>query len=184
MTPRPGVLYVIACAAMPAAQVGYLVAEAQAAGWTVCVLLTPSAVRFADVSGLAQQTGFPVRSEYKDPGEPDVLPDPDAIIVAPATVNTINKWAAGICDTLALGVLVEAIGKKLPIAAVPWSNDAHSAHPVFAENLARLRSWGVRVLQQAGSDEDDTGTDDTRAFPWQQALAACAELRSARLPSA
>jgi flavoprotein len=29
------------------------------------------------------------------------------VIVAPATVNTINKWAAGICDTLALGILVE-----------------------------------------------------------------------------
>ena len=61
----------------------------------------------------------PVRSQYKNPGEPDLLPDPDAIIVAPATVNTINKWGAGICDTLALGILVEAIGKQLPVVAMP-----------------------------------------------------------------
>jgi phosphopantothenoylcysteine decarboxylase len=57
-------------------------------------------------------------------------------------VNTINKWAAGICDTLALGILVEAIGKRLPIVAVPSSNRGHAAHPAFAENLAKLRSCG------------------------------------------
>jgi phosphopantothenoylcysteine decarboxylase len=164
----PGrVLYVIACAAPPAAQVGYLVAEAKAAGWAVCVLLTPSAVRFADVRALAELTGFPVRSEYKNPGDPDVLPDPDAIIVAPATVNTMNKWAAGICDTLALGILVEAIGKKLPVVAVPWSNAAHAAHPALAESLAKLSSWGVRVLYEPGA-----GADDPAGFPWHQALAA------------
>ena len=93
-----------------------------------------------------RRTGYPVRSEYKDPGEPDVLPPPDAIIVAPATVNSVNKWAAGICDTLALGILVEGIGLKLPIVAVPWTNAAHAAHPAFAENIGKLRSWGVRVL--------------------------------------
>jgi hypothetical protein len=35
------------------------------------------------------------------------LPPADAIAVAPATYNTINKWAAGISDTLALGILCE-----------------------------------------------------------------------------
>jgi len=164
----PGrVLYVIACAAPPAREAGLLVAAAQPAGWTVCVLLTPSAVRFTAVEALAGQTGFPVRSEYKNPGEPDVLPEPDAIIVAPATVNTINKWAAGICDTLALGILVEAVGKRLPIVAVPWTSAAHAAHPVFAENLAKLGSWGVQIVPT-----EDLDTGDPAAFPWLRALAA------------
>lgn len=171
MMPGPRVLYLIACAATPAAEVGYLIGEAQATGWAVCVLLTPSAVRFADAAALAHQTGFPVRSEYKNPGEPDVLPEPDAIIVAPATVNTINKWAAGICDTLALGILVEAIGKRLPIIAVPWSNAAHAAHPAFAENLAKLGSWGVRIVSADGLD-----TDNPAAFPWWQAMSALTEM--------
>jgi phosphopantothenoylcysteine decarboxylase len=167
------VLYVIACASPPAADAGRLVAAAQGAGWTVCVLLTPSAVRFADADALAEQTGYPVRSQYKNPGDPDVLPDPDAIIVAPATVNTINKWAAGICDTLALGILVEGIGLKLPIVAVPWSNAAHSAHPAFAESLGKLRSWGVRVLY--GPDvalPREPGDESLGDFPWLRALAA------------
>ena len=169
------VLYVIACAAPPARHADRLVKLAQDQGWDACVLTTPSGRRFADVSGLEELTGHPVRSEYKDPGEPDVLPPPDAIIVAPATVNTINKWAAGICDNLALGILVEAIGKKLPVVVLPFTNRAHAAHPAFAENIARLRSWGVTVL--FGPDvyalhEPGTGSSYLHLFPWEMAIAA------------
>jgi Flavoprotein len=170
-----GVLYVIACAAPPAREVGNLVGLAQEDGWDVCVLTTPSGRRFADVTVLEKMTGHPVRSVYKDPGEPDVLPAPDAIIVAPATVNTINKWAAGICDTLALGILVEAIGKRLPMVALPFTNRAHAAHPAFTENIAKLRSWGVVVL--FGPDvyplhEPGTGSRYLHLFPWKMAVQA------------
>jgi phosphopantothenoylcysteine synthetase/decarboxylase len=169
------VLYVIACAAPPAADVGQLVSLAQQRGWDVCVLTTPSGRRFTDTAALEQQTGHPVRSEYKNPGEPDVLPPADAIIVAPATVNTINKWAAGICDTLALGILVEAFGKRLPVVALPSTNRAHAAHPVFTENIGKLRSWGVTVLFGAGVPalpEPDTGGADLDQFPWSATLDA------------
>jgi transcriptional regulator with XRE-family HTH domain len=37
------------------------------------------------------------------PDEPDELPAADAVVVAPATFNTVNKWAAGITDTFAAG---------------------------------------------------------------------------------
>ena len=166
------VLYAITCAAPPARDIGLLVTAAQAEGWTVCVLATPSAVRFIDGPALSVQTGYPVRSEYKDPGEPDVLPPPDAIIVAPATVNSVNKWAAGICDTLALGILVEGIGLKLPIVAVPWTNAAHAAHPAFTENLGKLRSWGVRVLYGPDVARPREADDGLADFPWLRALAA------------
>jgi phosphopantothenoylcysteine synthetase/decarboxylase len=169
------VLYVIACAAPPTRDVGKLVSLAQGRGWDTCVLTTPSGRRFADIPALEQATGHPVRSQYKDPGEPDVLPEPDAIIVAPATVNTINKWAAGICDTLALGILVEAIGKRLPVAALPFSNRAHAAHPAFTENVGKLRSWGVTVL--FGPDvyplhDPGTGSRYLHLFPWAAAIEA------------
>ena len=140
------VLYVIACGSPAAGHIGALVDLAQRDGWTVCVVTTPDGRKFVDVPRLAAQTGHPVRSTYKNPGDPDVLPDPDAIVVAPATVNTINKWAAGIADTLALGLLVEAYGKGLPIVALPYTNLAMAAHPAFVESVARLRAWGVTVL--------------------------------------
>jgi phosphopantothenoylcysteine synthetase/decarboxylase len=169
------VLYVIACAAPPTRDVGQLVSLAKGREWDTCVLTTPSGRRFADVPALEQATGHPVRSDYKDPGDPDVLPDPDAIIVAPATVNTINKWALGICDTLALGILVEAIGKRLPLVALPFTNRAHAAHPAFGENVAKLRSWGVTVL--FGPDiyplhEPGTGSRYLHLFPWATTIEA------------
>lgn len=156
------VLYVIACAAPPAADVAQLATLASERGWDVCVLTTPYGRRFVDPAALEELTGYPVRSDYKHPGEPGVLPPADAIIVAPATVNTISKWAAGICDTLPLGILTEAIGAGLPVVAVPVSSRAHAAHPVLAQNVARLRSWGVTVLDdvlaaEAAPDLDNAG---------------------------
>lgn len=137
------------------------------------MLATPSAVRFIDVGDLEGLTGHPVRSEYKDPAAPDVLPPADAIIVAPATVNTVNKWGAGICDTLALGILVEAIGKKLPTVVFPFTNRAHAAHPAFSENITRLRSWGVNVLDAGPLRDDDASGDESGdELPWGKALEA------------
>lgn len=173
MTTSP-VLYVIVCASPPARDVDQLVKLAQQRGWDTCVLTTPLGRRFVDVDELGALTGHPVRSEYKHPDEPDVLPPADALIVAPATVNTINKWAAGICDTLALGILVEGIGLGLPIAAIPYSNRAHTSHPAFVENIARLRSWNVTVVwDTAGYPAHDPVTgSNTAAMPWKAALDA------------
>ena len=103
------------CTSLPAevargATLPAFVEEAQANGWEVCVIATPSALKFMDLDHLANLTGNVVRYDYKQPDEPDVLPPPDAIVVAPATFNTVNKWAAGISDTLALGLLNEALG--------------------------------------------------------------------------
>jgi hypothetical protein len=39
--------------------------------------------------------------------------------VAPATYNTINKWAQGISDTYPLSVLAELIGLSVPTVVVP-----------------------------------------------------------------
>jgi phosphopantothenoylcysteine synthetase/decarboxylase len=104
------------------------------------------ALKFMDTAELAELTGYPVRSDYKRPDEPDVLPPADAMIVAPATFNAINKLAYGISDTLALGLLNEAIGLGPPIIAVPTANTALARHPAFTEAVARLRSWKVTVL--------------------------------------
>jgi hypothetical protein len=122
-----------------------LIELAQVDGWDVCLIATPRAYRWLDVSGLSERTGHPVRHDYKLPGEPDVVPEPDAIIVAPATFNIINK-AAGIADTLALGLLCEATGKGLPVAVLPYLNAAQAEHPALAESIERLRRLGVRVL--------------------------------------
>ncbi|HEY0697460.1 MAG TPA: flavoprotein, partial [Micromonospora sp.] len=144
------VLYVIACGSPLARDVGRLVALSQDDGWEVCVITTPDGRKFVDEAALVRQTGHPVRTNYKNPGDPDVLPPPDAMVVVPATVNTINKWAVGITDTLALGLIVEGQAKGLPIVAVPFTNAVMATHPAFRESIARLRSWDVTVLVDDG----------------------------------
>jgi len=170
-----GVLYIISCGSPVARDVGRLVTLAQRERWDVCVVVTPDGRKFVDVPALARQTGHPVRTLYKNPGDPDVLPAPDAIIVAPATVNTVNKWACGIADTLALGLVVEGQGKGIPIVVMPYTNKAMGSHPAFLEALERLRGWGVGVL--FGDDVvplHPPGTGDLHrdAFPWELALKA------------
>jgi phosphopantothenoylcysteine synthetase/decarboxylase len=181
--PAPGsakqrVLYVLVCGSPVARDVGKLVDLAQAERWDVCVVSSPDGRKFIDVPALAAHTGHPVRTAYKNPGDPDVLPEPNAIIVAPATTNTINKFAAGIADTLVLGLLIEGLGRGLPIVALPFTNAAMAAHPAFRQNIQRLRDWGVVVL--FGPDVlklHPPGSGDTHfeRYPWHLTLPALAQ---------
>jgi len=170
---------VIACAAGPAGNVGVLVRQAQDEGWTVCVIATPNARAFLDVPALEELTGRPVRVEYRAPGEASPLPPADAMLVALATFNTINKWAAGVSDTLALGLVNEAIGMGIPVVAMPFVNSALAAHPAFASSVERLRAAGVEVIFGPGEPHPAGGGGPfAEAFAWHLGLAALRERRS------
>lgn len=174
--PQP-VLYVIACGGRPAGQLAALVSSAQEQGWDVCVIATPDGTKFLDAAQLAGLTGHPVRSRYKHPDEPDVLPPANAFVVAPATFNTVNKWAQGISDTLALGLLNEAVGLGLPMAAVPWPNVALARHPVFVRSIATLREWGVRIIVDPA--RLPRASEAPAVFPWEELRAELVKLRQA-----
>jgi phosphopantothenoylcysteine synthetase/decarboxylase len=176
------VLYLIACGARPTAHLVPVIRRLQAQSWDVCVVATPQAVKFMDPPSVHAATGHVVRHGYKQPDEPDALPPADAMLVAPATFNTVNKWVLGISDTLALGLLNEATGQGMPILAVPWVNTALGLHPVFEPNLATLRSWGVRVLHSPRHHPmpaPNTGPASAAMFPWPAVERATEELRRA-----
>ena len=178
---QPGkVLYIIVCAAGPAGEVGRLATMAQQDGWTVQIIATPSALGFIDVPALEKQTGRPVRSQYRKPHEPR-SPRADAIIVAPATYNTINKFAQGIADTYALGILSEAPGLGIPVVVLPFVNTALASRTPFIRSVKNLRAEGVRVLLGPGEFEPhppSSGADRIDTYPWKRALKALAELFS------
>ncbi|MDX3527474.1 flavoprotein [Streptomyces sp. ID05-39B] len=142
---NPPFLYVVVCAAGIAADVGKLITAAQRREWHVGVIATPVAMNgFFDTAAVEAQTGRPIRSAWRRPGEPRPFPDPDAVVVAPATFNTVNKWAAGVADTLALATLSETAGLGVPIGVLPCVSDALAGHPAYQESLIRLRGMGVR----------------------------------------
>lgn len=169
---RP-VLYVISTGARAAADLPVIVPKLLDRGWNCCVTLTPDGTKFVESSPLEKLTGYPVRSTYKQPDEPDVHPLADAYLVAPLTFNSLNRWADGHSDTLALGLLNEALGRRKPIVAVPWINKALAAHPAVPGNIERLKQAGVTfVLDHGLLPEVRAGEEGARAFPWEMALAA------------
>lgn len=148
-SPRSPILYLLVCAAPPAQQTREVVPLLQAAGWEVCIIVTPQASRWMDIEGLAKLSGHLVRTDYKLPGEADPLPKADAMLVMPATFNTINKWAQGISDTLVTSLLCEALGRgSPPIIAVPCLKMDLVRHPAFSRSIALLRECGVHVLHE------------------------------------
>lgn len=173
MSETRGVLYVVVCAAGAASEVDRLVKAAQGRGWDVWVVPTPSTWAFIDTLDLEELTGHPVRSRYRLPGEAGKLPPADAVVVAPATYNTINKWAAGIADTHALGLLAELTQSGVPIVVLPFVNASLAANRVFARSVAALREEGVTVLLGEGGfvpHPAGTGGGRIAAFPWAAAL--------------
>lgn len=174
------VLLVVVCGSPLAADIDEVLTPAVRGGWDAWVVATEAGLRFFDAEAAAATTGHPVHHRYRHPGEPADVPYPDAVAVVPATCNTIAKWSAGICDNLALGLLVESYGRDCPVTAVPYSNRAHAAHPAIADGIARLRRWGVNVL--FGDDffalhEPGTGTRVQHAFPWGRVREAIARMR-------
>src|SRR2546421_196514 len=151
MTPQRNkqkVLYTIVCAAPPAAHMQDFIQLAQERSWSTYIVATPYATRFIDIPLLTTLTGHPIKSDYRHPQEQDSLPKADAIVVVPATFNTINKWAAGITDTFATGILCEAMGYGVPIVLVPYLKQQLAQHPVFSKNLALLQECGIDILYE------------------------------------
>ncbi|MFI7355055.1 flavoprotein [Streptomyces avidinii] len=168
-------LYLFGSAAPPVFDVARVIEDAQSRGWDVCLGLTPTASDWLTegVDGLAALTGHPVRSRYKRPGEPDVWPAADAILVAPATFNTVNGWALGLTDRFIVGVVSEGIGKGIPLAVMPCVNAAYVRHPQFEQSIATLRGAGVRVLYgEGGFVPNLPGQGRAEAYPWGLALDA------------
>jgi phosphopantothenoylcysteine synthetase/decarboxylase len=166
------VLSVIVCGAGPASDAGILVKLARQHGWTVQVIATPAALAFVDTAGLEALTGSAVRSAYRSPGQPRSL-RANAVIVAPATYNTISKCALGISDTYALGILAEAISLPIPVVMLPFVNSALASRRPFRRSIDSLRDERVRILLGPGEFEPHapgTGGEHLGAFPWHLAL--------------
>jgi phosphopantothenoylcysteine decarboxylase len=159
-----GVLYFVVCAAPPAQYAHEFVLLAQKARWDVCVISTPQAMQFTNTPQLEEITGYPVRSQFKPPGTPDIFPTMDAMVVAPMTLNTTTKWAQGNADTLALSQLCKGMGLGLPIVAAPCVTGPFSRHPAFSSSITLLRDYGVRVLY------DPEHYPAPRIVPWDRIL--------------
>jgi phosphopantothenoylcysteine decarboxylase/phosphopantothenate--cysteine ligase len=120
-------------------------------GAGVKVVMTRAAQEFVGPLTFQALTGQKVATAMFGP-ESDPLEhvalgqEADAIVVAPATANFIGKLAAGIGDDLLTTVMLAA---TKPVLLCPAMNLEMWAKPVVQENLARLKSRGLLVLEPA-----------------------------------
>jgi len=173
------VLYLVVCAAPPARCITALVDAVQRERWSVYVIATPTAPTWLPSELLARRTGHPVLHRQRHPDETSVLPRADAIAVVPATFNTINKWALGINDSLALGILNESLGTDLPIIAAPYAKSVLASHPAFAGYLRTLARSGVHLT----ATEALRPASDDEPFRWHIIVEALRSLAARPKPS-
>jgi phosphopantothenoylcysteine decarboxylase len=163
-------VYLVVSAAPPVLRIEELVVALTDAGWSVCVIATPMAASWIDLDALATATGCVTQVHPGPPREQESLPRADAVVAAPMTFNSINKWAAGCSDTLALGVLNELLCTEVPIVAAPCVKASLRKHPAYQESVGRLTRAGVAMLDP---DEVKVSVGDGLAtFDWPQILSA------------
>ena len=70
----------------------------------------------------------------------------DAVVIAPATANTIAKIAAGIADNMLTAVV---LATKAPVIIAPAMNVNMWQNPITQENVAKLKARGFVIVDPA-----------------------------------
>jgi phosphopantothenoylcysteine decarboxylase / phosphopantothenate---cysteine ligase len=113
----------------------------------VQVLMTGAAASFITPLTLATLSKRPVFSDvHSESGwnnHVDLGLWADALVIAPATANTLAKLANGLCDNILSAVYLSA---RCPIFVAPAMDVDMWHHPATRANMELLRSYGVEII--------------------------------------
>ncbi|HEX8060055.1 MAG TPA: bifunctional phosphopantothenoylcysteine decarboxylase/phosphopantothenate--cysteine ligase CoaBC [Cyclobacteriaceae bacterium] len=116
----------------------------------VKVVMTDSAIDFVTPLTFSTLSKNPVYTKFfkEDTGEWNNHVElglwADAIVIAPATANTIARMANGICDNLLMACYLSA---RCPVFIAPAMDLDMMKHPATQENLSKLHGIGVKMLE-------------------------------------
>jgi phosphopantothenoylcysteine decarboxylase/phosphopantothenate--cysteine ligase len=119
-------------------------------GADVRVVMTPLAKQFITPLTMATLSRHPVPIEFFNPenGEWNSHVSlgewADALVIAPATANTIAKMATGIADNLLLTTYLSA---RCPVFIAPAMDLDMWQHAATQANLATLQQRGVGIIE-------------------------------------
>jgi len=146
-------LLVILTGSIAAAKACDVISRLVQRGHRVRCVATEAALRFVGPSTLEGLTGAVPLTDMFAPGAAlehiELTRWADAVVVCPATANTLNRLAAGLADDLP-GALFLAHDRRKPWLVAPAMNPAMWAHPATVAAVEKLTGWGVRVLPVAG----------------------------------
>ena len=127
----------------------YLVRELKKQGADVQVVMTESAKSFITELTLQALSGHPVLSEILDPKSESGIEHiekarkADAVIIAPATANTISKINMGMADNLLTGIV---LATTAPVFLAPAMNEIMWKNQITQNNIQSLRNYGFHVI--------------------------------------
>lgn len=130
----------------------YLVRALIKKGAEVQVVMTPSAKEFITPVTMSALTGKPVVSEFFAANDGtwhshvDLGLWADAMIVAPASANTLGKMANGVADNMLVTCYLSC---KAPVFIAPAMDLDMFAHPSTQRNLGLLKSYGNHIIEPA-----------------------------------
>ncbi|MEO6759043.1 MAG: bifunctional phosphopantothenoylcysteine decarboxylase/phosphopantothenate--cysteine ligase CoaBC, partial [Saprospiraceae bacterium] len=126
-------------------------------GATVQVLMTAAATDFITPLTLSTLSKRPVLTDISSESgwnnHVELGLWADALVVAPATANTLAKLANGLCDNVLSAVYLSA---RCPVFVAPAMDVDMWHHPATQINIQRLLSYGVQVIP-VGSGELASG---------------------------
>lgn len=118
-------------------------------GYVVRVMLTENAQQFVTplaFQAISRNHVYTDTFDEKDVSEIQhiTLADwADAVIVAPATANTISKLANGLADNMVTSTL---LATTAPVFIAPAMNVHMLEHPSIVANMAKLREYGYKFI--------------------------------------
>lgn len=119
-------------------------------GYTVQVVTTKSALKFIGSATLEGLTGREIVSDTFKPGKMmshiDLIKWADIMILAPASASTINSMHHGLGNNLVLSLFLAHDWDK-PYYIAPAMNTKMWTHPATTLSLAKLKNWGVKILE-------------------------------------
>ena len=131
----------VVCAAPLADRASELAGVLVGAGWATRVVTTPMARDWVSASEIQAACGLPPIDAQRHVSQAKAWGEDDATVVAPLTFNTLNKWAAGIADNYALGILNESISLARKTIAIPMIGHRFWNHPARSQSTALLSKW-------------------------------------------
>jgi phosphopantothenoylcysteine decarboxylase/phosphopantothenate--cysteine ligase len=126
-----------------------LIRRFKKSGANVKVVCTPNALNFVTkltLQNLSQNEVYVEEFHVKTwkPEHISLADEADIMLIAPASANTISKIAQGFADNLLTSIAC-AFSKKMLIA--PAMNCNMWNNPIIQENLSKLKSRGVEILE-------------------------------------
>ncbi|MBT3397999.1 hypothetical protein HOA55_01400 [archaeon] len=119
-------------------------------GATVNAYMTPSALKFVGRASLEWATERSVVVELS--GLAEHICKEDMVVVAPATMNTINKIFNGVADNNVTSLVASALGSDIPVYLAPTMHESLYNNPFFKKNLSQAEEYGITLVEPRGGE--------------------------------